>query len=126
VQSETLILACIAAFYPLGLLAIGILLATDRPLTLGLSFLGGAATSLFVIGVLVITVLHAAGLTREDATTARTWVRIGLGIALVILGTRFRTALPAHKPAARGDPSAWQARLRRARPATVFLTGAVL
>ena len=61
-QSQTLILAGIAAFYPVGLIAVGVLLATDRAVRLGLWFLAGAAVSLFVVGTLVITLLHGAGL----------------------------------------------------------------
>jgi hypothetical protein len=128
-NSQTLILACIAAFYPLGLLAIGVLLATDRPLILGTSFLAGAVTSLLVIGVVVISVLDGAGLARDSATTARGWLRIGLGIALVIVGTQFARSPDVRSVDRKTGPASepvWQARLRRARPVTVFLTGAIL
>jgi hypothetical protein len=122
-QAETLALAFIAALYPVGLLAVSLLLSTDRPLPLGLSFLAGAATSLFVVGTLVITVLHGAGTADPDGTGARGGFRIGLGTAMLVAAW-----VISHRPVKQGgenEPS-WQLRLRGARPWAVFVTGAIL
>ncbi len=132
-QSQTLILAGIAAFYPVGLIAVGVLLATERALRLGLWFLAGAAVSLFVVGILVITLLHGAGLSGGTATNARGSLKIGLGIAMLIVGYVVARRPPSrgrqHDPAApqtdKKEPS-WQRRLRQAHPLSVFLTGTIL
>ena len=132
-QSQTLILAGIAAFYPVGLIAVGVLLATDRAVRLGLWFLAGAAVSLFVVGTLVITLLHGAGLSGGNATNARGNLKVGLGIA-----TRSSVYVIARRPPSRrGRPDqaapqtdkkepSWQRRLRQAHPLSVFLTGTIL
>jgi hypothetical protein len=122
-QAETLALAFIAALYPVGLLAVSLLLTTDRPLPLGLSFLAGAATSLFVVGTLVITVLHGAGVADPDARGARGGFRIGLGTAMLVAAW-----VISHRPVEQGEEKepSWQLRLRGARPMAVFVTGAIL
>jgi hypothetical protein len=123
VQAQTLAFAFVAALYPVGLLAITFLLASDRPLKLGLSFYAGAATSLAVVGILVITVLQGVGLNDSDAGSARGGFRIGFGTALLIVAW-----ILSHRPVPKGpkaEPS-WKSRLRGARPIAVYLTGAVL
>jgi Sap-like sulfolipid-1-addressing protein len=123
VQAQTLALALVAALYPVGLLAVSMLLAGDRPMQLGLSFLGGAATSLFVVGILVITVLHGAGLSGSSTRAARGGFQVGLGTAILVAAW-----LMSRRPARQEEKKepAWQARLRGARPGAVFLTGAIL
>jgi hypothetical protein len=122
-EAQTLAFAFIAALYPVGLLATTFLLATDRPLKLSLSFYAGAVTSLFVVGVLVLTVLEGVGLGDSGASTARGGFRIGFGSAMLVAAWLI-SRRPAHA-GPRVEPS-WKARLRGARPAVVYLTGAVL
>ena len=83
-SAQTLAFAFIAALYPVGLLAITFLLASDRPMTLGLSFFAGAATTLFVVGVLMLTVLESAGLGDSDSGTTRGGFQIGFGTAMLV------------------------------------------
>ena len=123
-QAQTLAFACVAALYPVGLLAVSLLLATDRPLKLGLSFYAGAATSLLVVGTLVITVLHGAGVDSSSSGSTRGGFRIGLGTAM--LAGAFILSRRRPDPSAEKKEPSWQARLKGARPAAVFLTGAVL
>jgi hypothetical protein len=122
VQAETLAFAFVAALYPVGLLAITFLLASDRPLRLGLSFLLGAATSLTIVGVLVITVLQGVGLNDSDASSARGGFRVGFGTAMLVaawfLWRRPRPKDPKPEPS-------WKSRLRGARPFAVYLAGAL-
>ena len=132
-QSQTLVLACIAAFYPVGLIAVGILLATERALRLGLAFLVGAATSLFVIGVVVITILHGAELNRSSASDTRANLKLGLGIAMLIVGYLIlrhpilrRSKEHPNQGETRAEEPSWRRHLRSASPVTVFVTGAVL
>jgi Sap, sulfolipid-1-addressing protein len=121
-EAQTLAFALVAALYPVGLLAITFLLASDRPMRLGLSFLAGAATSLFVVGVLVITVLQGAGLNDSDADSARGGFRIGFGTAMLVAAWLLSRR---PRPQAKAEPS-WKLRLRGARPMAVFITGAIL
>ena len=122
-QAQTLAFAFIAALYPVGLLAITFLLAGDRPMKLGLSFYAGAATSLAVVGVLVLTVLNGVGLDESSSGGARGGFRIGLGTAMLVAAwLLWRRPVPRDpKP----EPS-WKVRLRGARPIAVFVTGAIL
>ena len=122
-SAQTLAFAFIAALYPVGLLAITFLLASDRPMTLGLSFFAGAATTLFVVGVLMLTVLESAGLGDSDSGSTRGGFQIGFGTAMLVAAW-----LIWRRPAPTGpkkEPS-WKARLRGARPLAVFFTGAIL
>jgi hypothetical protein len=133
VQSQTLVLASIAAFYPVGLIAVGILLTTEQALRLGIAFLAGAVTSLFVIGIVVITILHGAELNHSSASAARSNLKLGLGIAMLIVGYLIlrdpisrRSKRASTDGTGRGEEPSWKRHLRSASPVTVFVTGAVL
>ena len=122
-QAQTLAFAFIAALYPVGLLAVTFLLSTDRPMALGLSFYAGAVVSLFVVGVLVLTVLRA----RAWATAARRPLVAGSGSASARRcssphGSIWRRPVPQGP---KKEP-AWRARLSKASPVAVFVTGAIL
>ncbi len=121
-QGETLALAFVAALYPVGLLAVSFLLATDRPLPLALSFLAGAATSLFAVGTLVIVVLQGAGLDDKGASGARGGFRIGLGTAMLVAAW----LISRHPARSEEKEPSWRMRLRGAHPVAVFATGAIL
>jgi len=123
VQAQTLAFAFVAALYPVGLLAITFLLASDRPLKLGLAFYAGAVTSLTIVGVLMITVLQGAGLNDSDSGGARGGFRIGFGSALLVAAWILSHRQPA--PGPKKEPS-WKARLRGASPLAVYITGAIL
>jgi hypothetical protein len=118
VDSQTLAFACIAALYPVGLLAVSLLLTTKRPLPLGLSFYAGGFTTLFVVGTLVITLLHGAGSNNTEG--ARGGFRMGVGAAMLVAAWAL-----SHRPPKEGEP-AWKLRLRDANPWAVFFAGAVL
>jgi hypothetical protein len=119
VDSQTIAFACVAALYPVGLLAVALLLATERPLPLGLSFYAGGATSLFVVGMIVITVMHGAG--SNDSGGARGGFRMGLGAAMLVAAY-----VLSRRPAKAAHEAAWKVRLRNAQPVPVFFAGAVL
>jgi hypothetical protein len=122
VTSQTFAFACIAALYPVGLLAVSLLLASDRPLRLGLSFYAGAVTTLFLVGVVVITVMHGAGANHGSST--RGGFRMGVGAAMLVAA--WVLSRPTrHRRAANQEP-AWRGRLRGAQPLPVFFAGALL
>jgi len=122
-QAQTVAFAFLAALYPVGLLAISFLLATDHPMRLGLSFLAGAVTSLLVVGVLVLTVLESADLGSSSSSSARGGVRIGFGAA-TLLAAWLIWRRP--KPTGPKKEPSWKTRLNAARPIAVFVTGAIL
>jgi hypothetical protein len=119
VNSQTLAFAGIAAMYPLGLLAVGLLLTTKRPLPLGLSFYLGGFGTLLVVGTVVITVMHGAGANNSDG--ARGGFRIGVGTAMLAAAW-----ILSHRPPRGQKEPAWKLRLRDANPLAVFFAGAVL
>jgi len=122
VHAQTLAFACIAALYPVGLLAVSLLLASDRPLPLGLSFYAGAFASLSVVGTILITVLHGAG--ANDSGGARGGFRMGIGTAMLVAAW----VLSRRAGRRRSEPKepAWKAKLRNANPAPIALAGAIL
>ena len=120
---QTIGFAFVAALYPVGLLAITFLLASDRPLKLGLAFYAGAVTSLTIVGVLMITVLQGAGLDSSSSGGARGGFRIGFGVAMLLAAWVLSHRKPA--PGPKKEPS-WKSRLRGASPLAVYVTGAIL
>jgi hypothetical protein len=119
VDAQTLAFACIAALYPVGLLAVSLLLTTKRPLPLGLSFYLGGFTTLFVVGTLVLTVMHGAGSNNTDG--ARGGFRMGVGAAMLVAAW-----VLSHRPPKEKSEPAWKVRLRDANPLAVFFSGALL
>jgi len=119
VQAQTLAFACVAALYPVGLLAVSLLLTTKRPLPLGLSFYGGGFTTLFVVGIVVITVMHGAG--SDSSSSTRAGFRMGVGAAMLVAAW----VMSRHPPTAKKEP-AWKVRLHDANPVAVFVAGAAL
>jgi hypothetical protein len=119
VDSQTLTFAGIAALYPVGLLAVSLLLTTARPLRLGLSFYLGGFATLFVVGTVVITVMHGAG--SDNTSGTRGGFRIGVGAAMLAAAW-----ILSHRPPRAEKEPAWKLRLRDANPLAVFFAGAVL
>jgi len=119
VDGQTLAFACVAALYPVGLLAVSLLLTTERPVPLGLSFYAGGFTTLFVVGTVVITVMHGAG--SDDTAGARGGFRMGVGAAMLAAAW-----ILSHRPPRENKEPAWKLRLRDANPLAVFFAGAVL
>ena len=122
-QAQTLALAFMAALYPVGLLAVSLLLATDRPMKLGLSFFAGAATSLLVVGILFITVLHGVGLNDGGSANDQEWLsdRARYGHA----GCRFADLSPRPPPRSQ-ERAGLEGPAGKARPGAVFVSGAIL
>ena len=118
-DGQTLAFACVAALYPVGLLAVSLLLTTERPVPLGLSFYAGGFTTLFVVGTVVITVMHGAG--SDDTAGARGGFRMGVGAAMLAAAW-----ILSHRPPRENKEPAWKLRLRDANPLAVFFAGAVL
>ena len=118
-DGQTLAFACVAALYPVGLLAVSLLLTTERPVPLGLSFYAGGFTTLFVVGTVVITVMHGAG--SDDTAGARGGFRMGVGAAMLAAAW-----ILSHRPPRENKEPAWKLRLRDANPLAVFVSGAVL
>jgi hypothetical protein len=85
----------------------------------GAVVLGGFAT-LFVVGTLVITVMHGAG--SDDSGETRGGFRMGVGVVMLVTAW-----ILYHRPAKpkMTEPS-WKVRLRDANPLAVFVPGAVL
>jgi hypothetical protein len=119
VDGQTLAFACVAALYPVGLLAVSLLLTTERPVPLGLSFYAGGFTTLFVVGTVVITVMHGAG--SDDTAGARGGFRMGVGAAMLAAAW-----ILSHRPPRENKEPAWKLRLRDANPLAVFFAGALL
>ncbi len=119
--SQVFVLAFIAALYPLGLLAITVLLHSARPKALGSAFFAGAAVCLLSVGVLVLVVLRNLDLDSSSSSNTRNGLRLGVGIALVLLGL-----IVARRPKRPQQDSSWKRRLESPKLRSVFVAGVLL
>ena len=116
-------LALVAALYPLGLLVVSFLLRSIRPLPLGLIFFAGAAACLLVAGGAVVIIVRVAGLDEDSSSTARGWMRIVIGAALILLGL----LVARRKPKEGADQEAgWKQKIREPKARTIFFLGVAL
>ncbi len=119
--SQTLALALVAALYPLGLLAIAFLLRADRPLPLALAFYAGAFLATMAIGAIVIFVLRNLDFDAPSSSTSRNGLRLGVGIALILLGL-----MVARRPKRPASDASWKDKLANPRLLSVFVVGILL
>lgn len=79
-------LAVLASLSPTALLVAALYLGSARPRVTAGFYLIGAIVMSLVMGLVLVVALRAANLSRPSAHTARYDLRLGLGIALLLLG----------------------------------------
>jgi hypothetical protein len=99
--AQALPLALGAAFYPPALLVLALLLAGRQPRQLVVAYFAGAAIVTLAAGLVALTVLQGANVTRQASPTADGWVYIALGLLLLAVAA-WAWRRPAPDP---GEPA---------------------
>jgi hypothetical protein len=116
-------LALVVALSPLSIIpALLLVLHAARPKPTGLGFLFGWVVGLVAVTVLFVQVPHLLGGFDRDAPTWTSWLRIGIGVALILLGCR-RWATRERDAQ---TPSKWLTTFSRITPLSAATIGVVL
>lgn len=106
------------ALQPLPVLAVVLLLATERGLAKAWAFFSGEALVMFAIAA--ATVATHAATSRSSAATAAAWVTLAAGLLLMGVGARWGLQL---RGGATPQPPKWMAAIDRMQPLPAFLLG---
>lgn len=116
-------LALVVALSPLSIIpALLLVLHAARPKPTGLAFLFGWVVGLAAVTVVFVQVPHLLGGFDRDAPTWASWLRIGIGAALVLFG--FRRWVTRTRGAA--SPPKWLTTVSRITPLSAATIGVVL
>ncbi|OBC13066.1 hypothetical protein A5784_32485 [Mycobacterium sp. 852013-50091_SCH5140682] len=120
VLTELIPLALVVALSPLSIIPAVLVLHTPRPRPTGLAFLAGWLVGLLVLTAVFVEVSNLLG-GLDKAPRWASWLRIVIGIALVIFGVyRWLTrAKSEHSPA-------WLSSMSKLSPPRAAVTGAAL
>jgi Sap, sulfolipid-1-addressing protein len=116
-------LAVLCALSPWAIVAVILMLASDRPSN-AVWWLAGWTLSTFVVGAVIIVFFN--GFDYSKPSTPRTIacvVQVLLGLLLLVAAVRFWSRRPARSGRLPEEPG-WMARIGRMRPIWAFLVGA--
>ena len=120
---ELLPLAVVCALSPWAIVAVILMLASDRPSN-AVWWLTGWTLSTFGIGRLIILFFNGFDYSKSSTPkTAACVVQVLLGVLLLVAAARFWTRRPARTGKLPKEPG-WMARIGRMRPIWAFLIGA--
>ena len=94
-------LALAASLYPLGIAALLLLTEAVRPRAKVVVFLAGAIACTLPLGFAVVFALHGAGLELDSKETARSGLRLAIGVLLMLAAL----AIARRPPRPAGEPS---------------------
>ena len=120
---QLLPLAIVCALSPWALVAVILMLASDRPSN-SVWWLAGWVLSTFAIGALIILVFN--GFDYSPSTTAGKGsyiVQVSLGVLLLVAASRFWSRRPARTGKLPAEPS-WMKKIGTMSPLWAFLIGA--
>jgi hypothetical protein len=116
-------LALVVALSPLSIIpALLLVLHAARPKPTGLGFLLGWVVGLAAVTVVFVQVPHLLGGFDRDAPTWTSWLRIGIGVALILFGCR-RWATRERDAQ---TPPKWLTMVNRITPLSAATIGVVL
>jgi hypothetical protein len=114
--------AFLAALSPTALLVGAVYLGSASPRKTSLTFLAGAVTMSFVIAVLVLLVLHGAGLNLPQDRQPRYGLRLGLGVLALAAGA-FLSRRKPRAPKPDKKPGLLSRMTTHPAPGVAFLVG---
>ena len=117
--------AVLSALSPVALLVAASFLASPNPRKTLLIYLAGAITMTVALGIVLLVVLHSAGLNHPHQRHARYGLRLGLGVLLLCVS--FIIARRRPKPRKAGKKPGLVARLlSHPGPVTAFALGVLV
>jgi hypothetical protein len=118
--------ALLAAISPTALLVMAVFLGSANPRRTALLYVVGAMLMTVIMAVIVLVVLHAAGLSQPHERTLRYGLRLGLGV-LALASAVFVSRRKRPAPAPDQPPTGLISRLVSSpAPAAAFTAGLVL
>ena len=120
---QLLPLAIVCALSPWAIVAVILMLASDRPSN-SIAWLAGWTVSTFGIGLLMVLFLGGYDFSNTSTpSTAACIVQIVLGVLLLVAASRFWAKRPARTGKLPAEPG-WMARIGKMRALWAFLIGA--
>ncbi len=120
---ELLPLAIVCALSPWAIVAVILMLASDRPSN-SVAWLVGWTLSTLAIGVLIVVFLGGYDFSRSSTpTTVACVVQVLLGVLLLLAAGRFWARRPARTGKLPEEPG-WMTRIGKMSPVFAFLIGA--
>ena len=120
---ELLPLAIVCALSPWAIVAVILMLASDRPSN-SVAWLVGWTLSTLAIGVLIVVFLGGYDFSRSSTpTTVACVVQVLLGVLLLLAAGRFWARRPARTGKLPKEPG-WMTRIGKMSPVFAFLIGA--
>jgi Sap, sulfolipid-1-addressing protein len=120
---EILPLAIVCALSPWAIVAVILMLASDRPSN-SVAWLAGWTLSTFGIGALIILFFGGYDFSKSGTpSTVACVVQVALGVLLLVAAGRFWSRRPARTGKLPKEPG-WMARIGKMRPIWAFLIGA--
>jgi Sap, sulfolipid-1-addressing protein len=119
-------LALLSALSPTALLVVAVYLGSARPRETALCYLAGAVTMSLTLGVVFVVLLRHAGLSLPRNHTARSDVRLGLGLLLVAAAVVIAGRKPRQPDPAKARQGIVSRMIARPAPATAFVVGVIV
>jgi threonine/homoserine/homoserine lactone efflux protein len=112
------------AISPVPIIAVILMLFSERDRQNGPAFLGGWVLGLSAVVVMVLIVAGSAGASTGTPPTSVSWLKVGLGVLLIVLGVRQWRTRPREGESSK-QPS-WMATIDSLEPSRAVLFGVLL
>jgi threonine/homoserine/homoserine lactone efflux protein len=124
VIGDILPLAIGVAISPIPIIAVILMLFSERARQNGPAFLGGWIAGLLVVVIVVMAVADSAGADSGQPSNLASLIKLGLGVLLIVLAWRQWQGRPRHGE--EGPQPAWMATIDTMEPTRAALLGAIL
>lgn len=120
---EAVGLALLAALSPTAMLVSAVLLSSANPQRMVLIYLAGAIVMTAIMAVIVFAILHGGQLYQPRERQPRYALRLGLGLAMLLVGAYLRRRGPKQPDPARKNKGIIPRLISRPADKTAFIVG---